>query len=42
MQGLQKLMQIVISLDFSGMMHISSAIVIGNMVGNENEDVCIC
>ena len=41
-QGLQKVMHIVIFLGFSGMITSSSAIVLGNMVETVNEGMCVC
>ena len=42
MQGLQKVMRIVISLGFCVMRTSSSAIILRNIVGTVNEEVCIC
>ena len=42
MQALQKMMRIVISLSFCGIMPSSSAIVLRSMVGKVNEGVCVC
>ena len=42
MQGIEEVMRIVISLGFCGMMSSSSEIVLGNMVGTVNEDMCVC
>ena len=39
-QGVQKVMHIVISLGFCGMIPSSSAIVLGNMVAKATENVC--
>ena len=41
MQGLQKVMRIVISLGFCGMMSTSSEIVLVNMVGTVNEGMYV-
>ena len=40
MQGIQKVMHIVISLGFCGMIASSSTIAFGNMVAKANENVC--
>lgn len=40
MLGVQKVMPIVISLGFGGMIPSSSAIIFGNMVAKANENVC--
>ena len=41
MQGLQKVMRIVIFLGFCGMMSISSGIVLVNIVGTVNQGICV-
>ena len=41
MQGLQKVMRIVISFGFCGMMSTSSGLALVKMVGTVNEGMCV-